>query len=46
MIKSIRGLLNIDKDKKDTFVVGRMAKHMHMKACIYIVVPQQNYLQN
>ena len=45
-IKSISGLLNTNKDKKNTFVVGRMTQYMLIRACIYIVVPQQKYLQN
>ena len=44
-IKTISGLLNINKDK-NTFAVGRMKKYMLIKACIYIAVPQQKYLQN
>ena len=47
-IKSISGLLNTNKDKEKTFVVvvGRMTQCMLIKACIYIVVPQEKYLQN
>ena len=45
-IKSLSGLLNTNKDKKNTFVVGRVTQDMLIKACIYIAVPQQNYLQN
>ena len=45
-IKSISGLLNTNKDKKNTFAVGRMTQYMLIKARIFIVVPQQKYLQN
>ena len=44
-IKSICGLLNTNKDK-NTFVFGWIAQYMLIKACIYIVVLQQKYLQN
>ena len=37
--------MNIDKDKKDTFAVGKMTQYIFIKACIYMVAPQQNWIE-
>ena len=46
-VKSISGLLNTNKGKsKNTFAFDRMTQYLLIKACSYIVVPQQKNLEN
>ena len=37
--------MNIDKDKKDTFAVGKMTQYILIKARIYMVASQQNCIE-